>query len=346
MSDKKLREQGKIEGYVTPVAGPLASPRAEEPPPGEPPLQSQLNTTTEAIPMDAPRTYESVFQVGPGDAAVLLSAEDWLHEDVETWADAERRSPVPGDSGPSRAGILRAIAQEIAELRRERTQWAEAYTRLVSAAPSAGAGAPDDDPPNIAQDLVDQFLAALYYGGSWTFDQAASRESIFRRRLREALGVADAAIAAAHEVIGQCDCGMDEPPPNPKKAWHAARDAYWARPSEPPEGHTEDCLSMLTPNGNCDCGLLLRQVRTRNRKADDRQKLLNLLDAVPCPKNHQPVACGCGAYRKALTDALLTAGYRLARAAPPEGQASGEPSDKAIEEARLAWHRKMRRGAA
>jgi hypothetical protein len=72
-----------------------------------------------------------------------------------------------------------------------------------SRAPSAGAGAPDDDPPNIEQDLVDQFLAALYYGGSWTFDQAASRESIFRRRLREALGVADAAIAAAHEVRQQ-----------------------------------------------------------------------------------------------------------------------------------------------
>jgi hypothetical protein len=92
----------------------------------------------------------------------------------------------------------------------------------------------DDDPPNIEQDLVDQFLAALYYGGSWTFDQAASRESIFRRRLREALGVADAAIAAAHEVIGQCDCIMAEgPQDDPKRVWREARDAYRGDP--PPE---------------------------------------------------------------------------------------------------------------
>jgi hypothetical protein len=258
---------------------------------------------------EGPRTYQSAWQFGEQDTAVLLTAEDWLREE----AHVDERIPLPDDGGPNRAGTLRAIATEIAELRRERTQWADAYTRLVS-----------------QPQLNTTAIAAEREFSSKSADHPSQPPTGFLRYLEQRVALADAAIAAAHEVIGQCDCGMDEPPPNPKKAWHAARDAYWARPSEPPEGHTEDCLSMLTPNGNCDCGLLLRQVRTRNRKADDRQKLLNLLDAVPCPRNHQPVACGCGAYRKALTDALLTAGYRLARAAPPEGQASGVPTDEQI----------------
>ena len=74
----------------------------------------------------APATYQSAWQFGEGDTAKLLTAEDWLEEEADV---DERVPPPPGDTGPSRAGIMRAIAAEIRELRRERTMWADECTR-------------------------------------------------------------------------------------------------------------------------------------------------------------------------------------------------------------------------
>jgi hypothetical protein len=68
-------------------------------------------------------------QFGKGDAAVLQSAEEWLEEE----AAVDERAPTPDDGGPSRAGIMRAIAAEIRELRRERTRWADECTRRAGA---------------------------------------------------------------------------------------------------------------------------------------------------------------------------------------------------------------------
>jgi hypothetical protein len=88
----------------------------------------------------------------------------------------------------------------------------------------------------VERGLVPRITAAEWLGLAARLRTAAESHlshppSGFHEWLERRVALADAAMVAAQAVIGQCDCGMDEPPPNPKKAWHAARDAYWARPS-------------------------------------------------------------------------------------------------------------------
>ena len=141
-----------------------------------------------------PRTYQSAWQFGEQDTAVLLTAEDWLREE----AHVDERIPMPDDGGPNRAGTLRAIATEIVELRRERTQWADAYTRLVSQ-------------PQL--------------------NTTADAEREYSNKLERRLNLAYTAIKAAEAVIGQCDCIMAEgPQDDPKRVWREARDAWLSTP--------------------------------------------------------------------------------------------------------------------
>lgn len=85
-------------------------------------------TGVEATAPEGPRTYQSAWQWNADGTSKLMTAEEWLAEE----ADVGRAINAPGDDGPSREGTMRAIAKEIATLRRERTQWAEAYTALVA----------------------------------------------------------------------------------------------------------------------------------------------------------------------------------------------------------------------
>jgi hypothetical protein len=88
--------------------------------------------STEKAPPAGPRTYQSAWQWNPDGTAKLMTAEEWLEEEAAVGDALEDGEPT--DGGPSREGAMRAIAQEIATLRRERTQWAEAYTALVAKA--------------------------------------------------------------------------------------------------------------------------------------------------------------------------------------------------------------------
>lgn len=86
-------------------------------------------TTTETQDAVGPRTYQSAWQWNEDRTAKLMTAEEWLEEEASI--DAATDDPDDGDDGPSRAGIMRAIAAEIASLRRAKTQWAEQTTRLI-----------------------------------------------------------------------------------------------------------------------------------------------------------------------------------------------------------------------
>lgn len=83
----------------------------------------------------APRTYPTAWLFNEDGTARLLTAEEWLATEADVHAAAE--SADTDDDGPSTAGVLRAIATEIAQLRAERTQWANACTRLAALVPHA-----------------------------------------------------------------------------------------------------------------------------------------------------------------------------------------------------------------
>lgn len=89
----------------------------------------------------APRTYQSAWQWNADGSARLMTAEEWLEEEADVHAAAE----LPEDEGPSTAGIMRAIAREIATLRREKTQWADAATLLASGLPNAATPPASED---------------------------------------------------------------------------------------------------------------------------------------------------------------------------------------------------------
>lgn len=81
--------------------------------------------------IEGPRTYQSAWQWNDDDTAKLMTAEDWLREeaDVDAALDEPTMDVEREDDGPDRGGILRAIAEEVATLRRERSQWAEQCTQ-------------------------------------------------------------------------------------------------------------------------------------------------------------------------------------------------------------------------
>lgn len=77
----------------------------------------------------APRTYQTAWQFNGDSTPRLVTAEEWLNNEADVHAAMEQ-DDAPSD-GPSTAGALRAIAKEIAQLRVERTQWANECTRLA-----------------------------------------------------------------------------------------------------------------------------------------------------------------------------------------------------------------------
>lgn len=81
---------------------------------------------------NAPRTYQTAWLFNDDGTAKLLTAEEWLETEADVHATLEKGDD---DDGPSAAGVMRAIAQEIATIRAERTQWANACTRLLSDGP-------------------------------------------------------------------------------------------------------------------------------------------------------------------------------------------------------------------
>ena len=79
----------------------------------------------------APRTYQSSWQWNEDGTAKLMTAEEWLQEE----SDVDAALALPAEDatlGFTRGGIMDAIAKEIAQLRAERTQWANECTRLAA----------------------------------------------------------------------------------------------------------------------------------------------------------------------------------------------------------------------
>lgn len=82
------------------------------------------------VTVHAPRTYQSAWSFDGEGRPEMMTAEEWLEQEAlidKSLDDAEEQP----DDGPARWGVMMAIAKEIAELRREKSQWATDYTRLV-----------------------------------------------------------------------------------------------------------------------------------------------------------------------------------------------------------------------
>jgi hypothetical protein len=77
----------------------------------------------------APRTYQTAWLFNEDGTAKLVTAEEWLEAEADVHGALEEGDTA--NDGPSTAGVMRAIAKEIATLRRERTQWAEECTLLA-----------------------------------------------------------------------------------------------------------------------------------------------------------------------------------------------------------------------
>jgi hypothetical protein len=111
----------------------------------------------------APRTYQSAWQFDAEGRPVLLTAEEWLEEEATVFA----KTVDDEDDSPSRDGTMRAIAAEIARLRRDALLWAEQATRSVLRAPAPATDATKPGPgvvevANFAAQFEAEFGAAAF----------------------------------------------------------------------------------------------------------------------------------------------------------------------------------------
>lgn len=88
--------------------------------------------TTETREVTGPRTYPSAWQWNQDGTVKLMTAEEWLEEEATVYDAISKDDDDPENDGPSRSGVMRAIAMEIANLRRTRAQWADQATRQVA----------------------------------------------------------------------------------------------------------------------------------------------------------------------------------------------------------------------